>query len=81
MISMQWCFGRTQDYKGAAVTLIRGVAVPGMAFWHDSGSPRRNTQVDPWRWNPESNVLACFRIFKVLSSTDAVPSVGMTDPL
>eukprot|EP00959_Pyramimonas_sp_CCMP1952_P193974 4056171-Pyramimonas_sp.AAC.1 len=29
-----------------------------MAFWHDSRSPRRNGQVDPWNWNPENNVLA-----------------------
>eukprot|EP00959_Pyramimonas_sp_CCMP1952_P436291 9136098-Pyramimonas_sp.AAC.1 len=67
-------FGRIQDFAGATITLIRGVAeVPIMAFWRVSGSSRRNSQVDPWRWNPE-NVLACFRVFKRLSSNEAVPS-------
>ena len=33
--------------------------------------------VDAWRWNPENNVLACFRIFKRLSSNEAVPSMEM----
>eukprot|EP00959_Pyramimonas_sp_CCMP1952_P179251 3747464-Pyramimonas_sp.AAC.1 len=49
-----------------------------MAFWHDSGSSRRNCQVDPWRWNPENNVLLCFMVFKRLSSNEAVPSLEMT---
>eukprot|EP00959_Pyramimonas_sp_CCMP1952_P344257 7210259-Pyramimonas_sp.AAC.1 len=44
---------RTQACEGAAVTLIRGVDVPRVAFWHDSGSSRRNCQVDSWRWSPE----------------------------
>eukprot|EP00959_Pyramimonas_sp_CCMP1952_P097894 2045844-Pyramimonas_sp.AAC.1 len=57
--------------------LILRVEVLGMAFWHDSGSSRRNSQVDPWRWNPENNVLACFRVFKRALSNEAVPSIGM----
>eukprot|EP00959_Pyramimonas_sp_CCMP1952_P004963 103949-Pyramimonas_sp.AAC.1 len=54
MYPKPWC-GRIQEYGGATVTLIRGVEVPGMAFWHDSVPSRRNSQVDPWRWNPENN--------------------------
>eukprot|EP00959_Pyramimonas_sp_CCMP1952_P414804 8690710-Pyramimonas_sp.AAC.1 len=54
-----------------------------MAYWYDSGSSRRNSQVDSWRWNPENNVLACFRVFKrclptrqfPASSNEAVPRV------
>eukprot|EP00959_Pyramimonas_sp_CCMP1952_P419040 8777696-Pyramimonas_sp.AAC.1 len=45
----------TQDYEGAAATLLRGAQVPGMAFWRDSGLSRRNSQVDPWRWNLDDN--------------------------
>eukprot|EP00959_Pyramimonas_sp_CCMP1952_P412688 8647859-Pyramimonas_sp.AAC.1 len=41
----------------AAVTLIRGAEVPGMAFGHVSGSSRRNSQIDLWRWNPENDSL------------------------
>eukprot|EP00959_Pyramimonas_sp_CCMP1952_P195003 4077706-Pyramimonas_sp.AAC.1 len=48
-----------------------------MAFWCDSGSSRRNSQADPWRWSPEKIVLACVRVFKQLSSKEAVPSVEM----
>eukprot|EP00959_Pyramimonas_sp_CCMP1952_P359216 7521483-Pyramimonas_sp.AAC.1 len=55
------CFEKIQDYVGATVRLIRCVEVPRMAFWYESGSSRRNSQVDPWRWNPESNDLAGFR--------------------
>eukprot|EP00959_Pyramimonas_sp_CCMP1952_P435432 9117711-Pyramimonas_sp.AAC.1 len=51
-----------------------------MAFWHNSGSSRRNNEVDPWRWNPENNVVACFRVFKRLSSIEAVPSLEI-EPL
>eukprot|EP00959_Pyramimonas_sp_CCMP1952_P287263 6007472-Pyramimonas_sp.AAC.1 len=57
------------------VTLMRGVEVQGVAFWHDSGSSRRSSHVDPWRWSPENNVLACFGVFTRLSSNGAVPSV------
>eukprot|EP00959_Pyramimonas_sp_CCMP1952_P129156 2700832-Pyramimonas_sp.AAC.1 len=57
--------------------LIRGVEIPEMALWYDSGSSRRSSQVDTWRWNPRSNVLACFRIFNRLSSNEAVPSMEM----
>eukprot|EP00959_Pyramimonas_sp_CCMP1952_P396385 8305037-Pyramimonas_sp.AAC.1 len=52
---------------------IRDVEVPRMAFWHDSGSSKRNNQVDPWRWNPEYKCLACLRVFERLSSNEAVP--------
>eukprot|EP00959_Pyramimonas_sp_CCMP1952_P119997 2508960-Pyramimonas_sp.AAC.1 len=69
--------GRIQEHEGATVTLIRGVEVPGMAFRHDSGSSRRNSQVDPWRGNPKNNVRACFRIFKRLCSNEAAPSMEM----
>eukprot|EP00959_Pyramimonas_sp_CCMP1952_P334610 7007241-Pyramimonas_sp.AAC.1 len=51
------CFGRTQDCEGATVTLSRGVDDPGMVFWQDSGSSRRNSLVDPGLWNPENGVL------------------------
>eukprot|EP00959_Pyramimonas_sp_CCMP1952_P279305 5839713-Pyramimonas_sp.AAC.1 len=46
-----------------------------MAFWRDSGSSRRNSQVDLWRLNPENNVLARFRVFTRLLSNEAVPSM------
>eukprot|EP00959_Pyramimonas_sp_CCMP1952_P448904 9399832-Pyramimonas_sp.AAC.1 len=71
------CFGKTYGYNGATGTLIRGVEVLGTAFWHDSGSSRRNSHVDPWRWSLENHVLACFRVFKRLSSNGAVLSVEM----
>eukprot|EP00959_Pyramimonas_sp_CCMP1952_P185098 3870493-Pyramimonas_sp.AAC.1 len=67
------CFGRVHDIEGAAGRMIRGVDVPGMAFWRDSGSPRCNSQVHRWRWNTENNALACFRVSKRLSSTEAGP--------
>eukprot|EP00959_Pyramimonas_sp_CCMP1952_P219441 4588254-Pyramimonas_sp.AAC.1 len=35
---------------------------PNLAFWHDSGSPRRSGQVETWRLNSENNALARFRI-------------------
>eukprot|EP00959_Pyramimonas_sp_CCMP1952_P001673 34516-Pyramimonas_sp.AAC.1 len=57
--------------------LIRCVEIPGIVFWHDSGLSRRSSQVDPWRWNPQNNVLACFRVFKRMSSNEAVPSMAM----
>eukprot|EP00959_Pyramimonas_sp_CCMP1952_P046713 975779-Pyramimonas_sp.AAC.1 len=66
--------GTIQDYAGATGTLIRGVEIPGMAFWRNWGSSRRNSRVDPFRWDPENNVLACFRIFKRLSSNGAILS-------
>eukprot|EP00959_Pyramimonas_sp_CCMP1952_P058563 1222950-Pyramimonas_sp.AAC.1 len=62
---------RTFVYAGATVTLIRGAEVPGLAFRYESGSPRRNSQVDPWRWNPENNFDARFSVFKWLSSNEA----------
>eukprot|EP00959_Pyramimonas_sp_CCMP1952_P378428 7927444-Pyramimonas_sp.AAC.1 len=58
--------------------LTRGVQAPGMAFWHESGPSRRNSQVNSWRWNPENNVLACFRVFNKLSSNEADPSMKST---
>eukprot|EP00959_Pyramimonas_sp_CCMP1952_P081620 1705109-Pyramimonas_sp.AAC.1 len=73
----EWRFGRMREYAGAAVTLILCVEVLGMGFWHDSGSSRRNSQVDPVRWNPENNVLACSRLFRRVSSNEAVPSMEM----
>eukprot|EP00959_Pyramimonas_sp_CCMP1952_P075722 1582840-Pyramimonas_sp.AAC.1 len=57
--------------------MIGGGEIPGLAFWRDPGSSRRNSQVDPWRWGTESNALACFRVFKRLSSNEAGPSVDM----
>eukprot|EP00959_Pyramimonas_sp_CCMP1952_P367462 7696533-Pyramimonas_sp.AAC.1 len=72
-----WCFERVQDYAGAAVMQIRSVGVPRMVFWHDPGLSRRTSQVDPWRWNPEKNVLACFRVFERLSSKEAGLSMEM----
>eukprot|EP00959_Pyramimonas_sp_CCMP1952_P130679 2732722-Pyramimonas_sp.AAC.1 len=41
--------GAIRDCLGAAVTLIRRVEVSGTMFWHDSGSPRRNNEIDSWR--------------------------------
>eukprot|EP00959_Pyramimonas_sp_CCMP1952_P215974 4517335-Pyramimonas_sp.AAC.1 len=70
-------FLRVQDQEGATATLVRGAEVPGMAFWHYSGSSRRNNQIDQWRWNPENDVLACFKVFKRLSSNEATPSMNM----
>eukprot|EP00959_Pyramimonas_sp_CCMP1952_P347008 7267747-Pyramimonas_sp.AAC.1 len=72
-------FGRIQDYQGAKMMFARGVEVARMAFWHGSGPSKRSSQVDPWRWNPENNVLACFRVFKRLPPNEAVPS--MEEPL
>eukprot|EP00959_Pyramimonas_sp_CCMP1952_P206472 4318094-Pyramimonas_sp.AAC.1 len=68
---------RTPDYEGATATLTRGVSGPGTAFWHDSRPSRRNRQFDPWRWNPENNALARFRVFKRLSSNEVVSSMDM----
>eukprot|EP00959_Pyramimonas_sp_CCMP1952_P064178 1340569-Pyramimonas_sp.AAC.1 len=55
--------------------LIRGVEVPTMAFWRDFRVSGRSSQVDLWRGNPENYVLACFKVFKQLSSNDVVPSM------
>eukprot|EP00959_Pyramimonas_sp_CCMP1952_P409120 8574013-Pyramimonas_sp.AAC.1 len=68
---------RIQDYVGARVMLVCFVEVPGMVGWLDSGLSRRNSQVVPWRWNPENDVLACFRVFKRLSSEETVLSMEM----
>eukprot|EP00959_Pyramimonas_sp_CCMP1952_P030952 649158-Pyramimonas_sp.AAC.1 len=57
----KWCCGKNPYNGGATATLIRGAEFPGMPFGHDSRSPRRNSQVDPWRWSPENNVVACFK--------------------
>eukprot|EP00959_Pyramimonas_sp_CCMP1952_P459697 9478666-Pyramimonas_sp.AAC.1 len=57
-------FERAQDSEVATVALTRGAEVPGMVFWRDSGSSRRDSQIDPWRWNPEDGVSACCRVFK-----------------
>eukprot|EP00959_Pyramimonas_sp_CCMP1952_P153275 3206322-Pyramimonas_sp.AAC.1 len=50
------CFRRTHDYEGATVTMIRGVEVPGMAFWHDLGSSSCNSPVCPRSSNTEKNL-------------------------
>eukprot|EP00959_Pyramimonas_sp_CCMP1952_P146922 3075087-Pyramimonas_sp.AAC.1 len=42
------------------------------------GLSRRNNPVDPWRWNPENHVLACFRVYKWLFSTEAIPSMEIS---
>eukprot|EP00959_Pyramimonas_sp_CCMP1952_P303000 6339924-Pyramimonas_sp.AAC.1 len=73
----KWCSGMVQDFAGATVTLVRGVEIPRLVFWHDPRSSRRKSQVDPWRWNPENNVFVCFRVFKRLSSNEADPSMEM----
>eukprot|EP00959_Pyramimonas_sp_CCMP1952_P246843 5159311-Pyramimonas_sp.AAC.1 len=70
-------FKRDSPYGCATVRMIRGVEVSGTAFWHDSGTSRRSSQVYPWRWNAENNVLACFGVFKRMSSNEAGPSVEM----
>eukprot|EP00959_Pyramimonas_sp_CCMP1952_P467757 9492134-Pyramimonas_sp.AAC.1 len=44
-----------------------------MVFWHGPRVSRRNCQVNPWRCNPENNVLACLGVFKRLSSKEAGP--------
>eukprot|EP00959_Pyramimonas_sp_CCMP1952_P143915 3012970-Pyramimonas_sp.AAC.1 len=33
-----------------------------MAFQRGSESSKRSSQVDPWRWSPESIVVAVFRV-------------------
>eukprot|EP00959_Pyramimonas_sp_CCMP1952_P280933 5872140-Pyramimonas_sp.AAC.1 len=73
----KWCFGTIQDYAGTTHTLIRGVGDVGRAFWHASRSPRRKSQIDPWCWKSENNILAFFRAFKRVSSNEAVPSTEM----
>eukprot|EP00959_Pyramimonas_sp_CCMP1952_P213095 4458568-Pyramimonas_sp.AAC.1 len=40
-------------------------AVPRMAFWHDSGSSRRNKQVDPWQSREQ-----CFGMLQTLQTVD-----------
>eukprot|EP00959_Pyramimonas_sp_CCMP1952_P030258 634419-Pyramimonas_sp.AAC.1 len=45
-----------------------------MAFWHDSRSSECTSQVGPCRWNPESNVLACFRVFKLFFQRGSSPN-------
>eukprot|EP00959_Pyramimonas_sp_CCMP1952_P219850 4596731-Pyramimonas_sp.AAC.1 len=60
----KWRFGKIRDYAGATITLVLCVEILRVAFWHDSKSPRCNTQVDPWHWNPGNPVLAYFRVFK-----------------
>eukprot|EP00959_Pyramimonas_sp_CCMP1952_P275910 5766972-Pyramimonas_sp.AAC.1 len=68
-----WCCGRIQAHEGAPIMLARGVQIPRMVFRHDSGSSKRNGQVDPWRWNPENNVLTCLKVFKQFFSNEATP--------
>eukprot|EP00959_Pyramimonas_sp_CCMP1952_P343715 7199761-Pyramimonas_sp.AAC.1 len=67
----EMCFGMIRQCQGATITLIRGVEVPGIVFWHGSGSSGRNNQVDSWRWKPENDVLARVRIFTRLSLNGA----------
>eukprot|EP00959_Pyramimonas_sp_CCMP1952_P065951 1376955-Pyramimonas_sp.AAC.1 len=50
----QWRFERVLDYAGAALMLVRCVRVPGVAFQHDSGLSRRDSQINQWRANPEN---------------------------
>eukprot|EP00959_Pyramimonas_sp_CCMP1952_P456691 9473592-Pyramimonas_sp.AAC.1 len=45
----KWCSGAILDRQGATTTLVRGVEVPRRVLWHDSGSSRRNSQVDSSR--------------------------------
>eukprot|EP00959_Pyramimonas_sp_CCMP1952_P319661 6688788-Pyramimonas_sp.AAC.1 len=47
----------------------------GAVYWHSLGSSKRNSQVDSWRWSPESGVLARFRIVKRLSANGAFLSM------
>eukprot|EP00959_Pyramimonas_sp_CCMP1952_P318128 6657230-Pyramimonas_sp.AAC.1 len=42
-------FWKDSGLRGCNRLLIRGVGIPEMALWHDSGSSRRSNQVDPWR--------------------------------
>eukprot|EP00959_Pyramimonas_sp_CCMP1952_P283021 5915911-Pyramimonas_sp.AAC.1 len=40
---------RTFGCQGTTVTSIRGAEVPRTVIWHDSGSPRPNSQVNSCR--------------------------------
>eukprot|EP00959_Pyramimonas_sp_CCMP1952_P466801 9490559-Pyramimonas_sp.AAC.1 len=62
------------DCHGAPVALIRGVEVPGMVLWRDSGSPGRKSDGDPRRQTPRNGVLAQLRIYGPLFSNGAFPS-------
>eukprot|EP00959_Pyramimonas_sp_CCMP1952_P098786 2065140-Pyramimonas_sp.AAC.1 len=53
--------------------LIRGAEVPKRAFWYDSRSSGRSSQVYPWRGNPENNVLACFKVLNGCLPTRQFP--------
>eukprot|EP00959_Pyramimonas_sp_CCMP1952_P323715 6775018-Pyramimonas_sp.AAC.1 len=48
-------FWKDSRLRSAAITMIRGYEVPGMALWHDSISSRRNSQFHSWRWNTEND--------------------------
>eukprot|EP00959_Pyramimonas_sp_CCMP1952_P246290 5147731-Pyramimonas_sp.AAC.1 len=73
----------TQFSKVARVPIIN---VPELIAWKDSGlcgcnsyigSSRRNSQVDPWRWSPENNVLARCRVFTRVTYNEAASSMDM----
>eukprot|EP00959_Pyramimonas_sp_CCMP1952_P057177 1193543-Pyramimonas_sp.AAC.1 len=59
------------------VSRVRMISAPEISFWKDSGlcgcntSSGRSSQVDTWRGIPENNDLACFKVFKRLSSNEA----------
>eukprot|EP00959_Pyramimonas_sp_CCMP1952_P318738 6669303-Pyramimonas_sp.AAC.1 len=72
--------GTIQDCQGAAVTLIRGVEVNRMVFWHGSGSSGRYSQVDSWRRNPEHGVWASFRLFRMVVPKRGI-SLSANEPL
>eukprot|EP00959_Pyramimonas_sp_CCMP1952_P251414 5253644-Pyramimonas_sp.AAC.1 len=55
---------RTFVLKGchpAAINLIRGATVPGMAFWHDLGLSGRTSHADSWCEGSRNGVLARLR--------------------
>eukprot|EP00959_Pyramimonas_sp_CCMP1952_P205377 4295023-Pyramimonas_sp.AAC.1 len=46
---LETVFWNVLGCQGAPVTLIRGVEFSGVAFWRNSGPPRRNSQADSRR--------------------------------
>eukprot|EP00959_Pyramimonas_sp_CCMP1952_P418933 8775708-Pyramimonas_sp.AAC.1 len=67
--------GIYKDYPGATVMLLLCVGIPEMAFWRESKSSGRSSQVDTWRENLENIVLVGFKVFERFVSSEAVPSM------
>eukprot|EP00959_Pyramimonas_sp_CCMP1952_P356214 7460050-Pyramimonas_sp.AAC.1 len=54
------------DCQGATITLVRGVEISAIVFWHDSGSPGRNSHVDSWRWESRKRWFGTLQDFEIV---------------